>query len=80
MKKLFQTDPFIEIVRASQLKIIGAYQFLEASEEHCRFIYENFSVYIKAKKVHIEVLKEEEFLLRVESLMVIEMKKRGDVE
>lgn len=78
MKKLFQTDPFIEIVNTSQLRIVGSYQFLEASEEHCSFIYENFSVLIKAKRVHIDVLKQEELLLRVENLKLIEMKKRGD--
>ncbi|RHW38576.1 hypothetical protein D1B33_06785 [Lysinibacillus yapensis] len=76
MKKLFQTDPLIEIVNSSQLRLIGTYKFLEASEGHCSFIYENFSFLIKANRVHIDVMKEEEFILHVENLLLIEMKRQ----
>lgn len=76
MKKLFQTDPLIEIVNSSQLRLIGAYKFLEASERHCSFIYENFSILIKANRVHIDVMKEEEFIIHVETLLSIEMKRQ----
>jgi hypothetical protein len=76
LKKLFQTDPLIEIINSSQLRIIGTYKFLEASEHHCSFIYEDFSMLIKANRVHIDVLKEEEFILHVENLLSIEMKRQ----
>ncbi|MDI7740797.1 hypothetical protein QMK38_02180 [Lysinibacillus fusiformis] len=76
MKKLFQTDPLIEIVNSSQLRLIGTYKFLEASEQHCSLIYEDFSILIKANRVHIDVLKEEEFIIHVENLLSIEMKRQ----
>jgi hypothetical protein len=76
MKKLFQTDPLIEILNYRQLRIIGTYKFLEASEQHCIFLYEDFSLSIKAKRVHIDVLKEEEFIIHVEELLSIEMKRQ----
>ncbi|QCR32927.1 hypothetical protein [Lysinibacillus sp. SGAir0095] len=76
MKKLFQTDPLIEIVNSSQLRLIGTYKFLEASEQHCSFIYEDFSILIKANRVHIDVLKEIEFIIHVDNLLSIEMKRQ----
>lgn len=76
MKKLFQTDPIIEIVNCRQLRLIGNYRFLEASDKHCSFIYENFSISIKANQVHIDVLKEEEFIIHVEELLSIDMKRQ----
>ena len=76
MKKLFQADPLIEIVNSSQLRLIGTYKFLEASERHCSFIYEDFSILIKANRVHIDVLKEVEFIIHVEELISIEMKRQ----
>ncbi|MBD8028323.1 hypothetical protein H9636_16900 [Ureibacillus sp. Re31] len=76
MKKLFQKDPLIEIVNSSQLRLIGTYRFIEASEQHCSFLYEDFSILIKANRVHIDVLKEEEFIIHVENLLSIEMKRQ----
>lgn len=76
MKKLFQKDPLIEIVNSSQLRLIGTYRFIEASEQHCSFLYEDFSISIKANRVHIDVLKEEEFIIHVENLLSIEMKRQ----
>ena len=76
MKKLFQADPLIEIVNSSQLRLIGSYKFLEASEQHCSFIYEDFLILIKADRVHIDVLKEVEFIIHVENLLSIEMKRQ----
>ncbi|MEK9198754.1 hypothetical protein ACH0B5_04890 [Ureibacillus sp. 179-F W5.1 NHS] len=76
MKKLFQKDPLIEIVNNSQLRLIGTYKFIEASEQHCSFLYEDFSILIKANRVHIDVLKEEEFIIHVENLLSIEMKRQ----
>ncbi|HWL12823.1 MAG TPA: hypothetical protein VNQ57_07505 [Ureibacillus sp.] len=76
MKKLFQADPIIEIVNSSQLRLIGTYKFLEASERHCSFLYEDFSILIKANRVHIDVLKEVEFIIHVEELISIEMKRQ----
>ncbi|HWK24409.1 MAG TPA: hypothetical protein VNS08_15380 [Ureibacillus sp.] len=76
MKKLFQADPLIEIVNSSQLRLIGTYKFLEASERHCSFIYEDFLILIKANRVHIDVLKEVEFIIHVENLLSIEMKRQ----
>jgi len=76
LKKLFQADPLIEIVNSSQLRLIGTYKFLEASERHCSFIYEDFLILIKANRVHIDVLKEVEFIIHVENLLSIEMKRQ----
>ncbi len=76
MKKLFQTDPLIEMINCRQLRLIGTYKFLEASEQHCSFLYEDFSMLIKAKRVHIDVLKEEEFIIHVEELLSIEMQRQ----
>ncbi|RUL57046.1 MULTISPECIES: hypothetical protein [Lysinibacillus] len=76
MKKLFQSDPLIELINCRQLRLIGTYKFLEASEKHCAFLYENFSILIKAEKVHIDVLKEEEFIIHVEDLQSLEMKRQ----
>ncbi|MFC7684636.1 hypothetical protein [Ureibacillus sp. GCM10028918] len=76
MKKLFQTDPLIEIVNSRQLRLIGTYKFLEASEQHCSFIYEDFSILIKANRVHIDVLKEVELIIHVENLLSFEMKRQ----
>jgi len=76
LKKLFQADPIIEIVNSSQLRLIGTYKFLEASERHCSFLYEDFSILIKANRVHIDVLKEVEFIIHVEELISIEMKRQ----
>nr|WP_106780004.1 hypothetical protein [Lysinibacillus timonensis] len=78
MKKLFQTEPLFELFNCNELKIIGKYKFLEASEHHCAFMYEHFRIHVKAKKVHIDVLKVEELIIRVEDLQSIEMKKQGD--
>lgn len=78
LKKLFQTEPLMEISNCEQLKFIGKYKFLEASERHCAFIYEQFYIYVKAEKVHIDVLKVEELIIHVEELLSIEMKKQGD--
>ncbi len=78
MKKLFQTEPLLELFNCNELKLIGQYKFLEASSEHCAFLYEQFYIQVKAKKVHIDVLKVEELILHVEDLESIEMKKQGD--
>lgn len=78
LKKLFQTEPLIELFKCSEFRIIGQYKFLEASDQHCALLYEQFYIQIKAKKVHIDVLKVEELLLHVEDLESIEMKKKGD--
>ncbi|MFY3792266.1 hypothetical protein ACOQFO_11390 [Ureibacillus sp. MALMAid1270] len=78
MKKLFQTEPLIELFNCNEMRIIGQYKFLEASDQHCAFKYEQYHILIKAKKVHIDVLKVEELLLHVEDLLSIEMKKQGD--
>jgi len=76
LKKLFQADPLIEIVNSSQLRLIGSYKFLEASEQHCSFIYEDFLILIKADRVHIDVLKEVEFIIHVENLLSLDMKRQ----
>ncbi|MCP1145331.1 hypothetical protein [Lysinibacillus endophyticus] len=76
MKKLFQSDPLIEISNCRQLRLIGTYKFLEASDRHCAFLYEDFSILIKAEEVHIDVLKEEEFIIHVEGLQSFEMKRQ----
>ncbi|KGR78538.1 hypothetical protein [Ureibacillus manganicus] len=78
MKKLFQTEPLLELFNCNELRIIGQYKFLEASSGHCLFLYEQFYIQVKAKKVHIDVLKVEELILHVEDLESIEMKKQGD--
>ncbi|MED3661522.1 hypothetical protein [Ureibacillus terrenus] len=76
MKKLFQYDPFIEMLNCRQLRIIGDYKFLEASEHHCKFYYEGFLVTIEAGTVHINVLKDEEILVHVDELKYFEMKRQ----
>lgn len=76
MKKLFQADPTIEIQNCRQLKLIGNYRFLEASERHCALIYEGYVIKISAEQVHIDVLKEEECLIRLDQINSIEMKKQ----
>lgn len=53
--------------------MIGSYKFLEASENHCTLLYENFKVLIQAKSIYIDVLKEEELLIHVEELTKVEM-------
>ncbi|MBM7607040.1 hypothetical protein QUF56_15110 [Ureibacillus composti] len=78
MKKLFQYEPIIEINKCRQFKMIGNYTFLEASEQHCTLIYEKFLIVIKAKRVHIDVLKDEEIIIRVEELTDVEMKRQVD--
>ncbi|HWL22988.1 MAG TPA: hypothetical protein VNR38_04440 [Ureibacillus sp.] len=78
MKKLFQTEPLMELFKCNELRLIGEYKFLEASDQHCAFLYEQFYIQVKAKKVHIDVLKVEELLLHVEDLESIVMKKQGD--
>lgn len=78
LKKLFQTDPIMEIINCRQFRMIGDYKFLEASEQQCSFIYEKFFILIKAKRVHIDVLKEEELIIHVEELTSIEMKRQVD--
>lgn len=69
----------MELFKCNELRIIGQYKFLEASSQHCAFLYEQYHVQVKAKKVHIDVLKVEELLLHVEDLESIEMKKQGDL-
>jgi hypothetical protein len=76
LKKLFQIDPIIEMMNCRQLRMIGNYKFLEASEHHCKFYYEGFLVMIEADKVHINVLKEEEILVHVDQLKNFEMKRQ----
>lgn len=76
MKKLFQTEPIIEMMNCSQIRMIGSYKFIEASPEHCRFYYEGFLVTIKAASVHINVLREEEILVHVDELKYFEMKRQ----
>lgn len=76
LKKLFQADPIIEMLNCRQLRMIGNYKFIEASEKHCKFYYEGFLVLIEAKQVHINVLKEDELLVHVDHLMYFEMKRQ----
>lgn len=76
MKKLFQADPTIEILNCRQIKLIGHYRFLEASEHHCALLYEGNIIKISAEQVHIDVLKEEECLIHLEQLHSIEMKRQ----
>lgn len=76
MKKLFHLSPLIEIDNCEHFKIIGKYEFLEASAEHCKFLYENFLITIKGKTIHIELLKDEIVIIRVEQLNTLEMKKQ----
>lgn len=76
MRKLFQLEPLIEINNCQHLKIIGNYEFLEASTNHCKFKYEQFFITIKGNKIHIDLLKEKELIIRVEQLNNIEMTKQ----
>jgi|SRR5690554_6265441 len=76
LKNLFQTDPIIEMMNCRQLRMIGNYKFLEASEKHCKFYYEDFLVTLYGKEVHINVLKDEEILVHVEDLENFEMKRQ----
>lgn len=73
LKKLFQAEPIIEMMDCRQFRMIGEYQFLEASEKKCKFIYEGFLIMIEAETVHINVLKEEECLIHVEKLIHFDM-------
>lgn len=75
---MFQTEPLIELFNCNELRLIGQYKFLEASDQHCAFQYEQFYIRVKAKKVHIDVLKVEELILHVEELESIDMRKQGD--
>lgn len=76
MKKLFQSEPMIEMMNTSQIRIIGNYKFIEASEAHCKFYYEDFLVKIEASSVHINVLREEEIIVHVDELKYFEMKRQ----
>lgn len=76
MKKLFQTEPVIELLNCRLLRITGNYKFIEASERHCKFYYEDFLVTVKADRVHINVLKEEEILVHVDQLNDFELKRQ----
>lgn len=76
MKKLFHLSPLIEIENCKHFKIIGNYEFLEVSSTHCKFLYENFLITIKGKTIHIELLKDEIVIIRVEQLNTLEMIKQ----
>lgn len=76
MKKLFHYSPLIEIENCHQFKFIGDYQFLEASNTHCQFTYENYSMTIQGEKIHIDLMREKEIIIRVEKLVNLNMEKQ----
>lgn len=78
MRKLFQFKPLIEIEECQHFKFIGNYEFLEASSNHCKFLYQNLFITIKGKSIHIDLLKNEELIIRVEHLSNFEMIESGE--
>lgn len=64
------------MMNCRQLRMIGHYNFVEASEKHCKFFYEDFLVTIEADEVHINVLKDEEILVHVEKLNHLVMERQ----
>lgn len=76
MRKLFQLKPLIEIEDCKFFKIIGKYEFLEVSSNHCKFVYEDFLITMKGETIHIDLLKDEQLIIRVDQLNHIEMTKQ----
>ena len=68
MKKIFQTEQMIQLHRFELFHYTGDYEITLISEEQCHCIMKPFSVHITGKKVAVQVLKDDGFIVLCEQL------------
>lgn len=76
LKKLFHFAPLIEIENCQLFKIHGNYKFKEASSSHCQFVYEDFDIVIEGERIHIDLMREMELIIRIKGLLQLKMQKQ----